>query len=259
MKKIFTLFCLFCAMSAQATQMSTGSVKINGTTYSADRIYVLPGAEANTLTCVAGNQVLVNIPASSVVLSAQAISGNYAITNGGFEGNWSNNEPNGWHSFPSATGSLASMAGGDGQFKQSTETRPGSTGSHSALLASNLIVGVKANGNCTNGRINAGSTTANDASGNYNFSDPSNSGYNTPFVGTPDSMVFWAKYIPADQNPANSENKARMHTVITTNARYQDPEATSYANVKIGEATINYSATSSMGWQRLSVPFVYSN
>lgn len=265
MKKIFTLFCLFCAISAQATQMSAdpgvynGSVTISGTKYSAERIYVLPGAEANTLTCVVGEQVLVNIPASSVVLSAQAISGNYSITNGGFEGNWSNNEPNGWHSFPSATGSLASMAGGDGQFKQSTETRPGSTGSHSALLASNLIVGVKANGNCTNGRINAGSTTANDASGNYNFSDPSNSGYNTPFVGTPDSMVFWAKYIPADQNPANSENKARMHTVITTNARYQDPEATSYANVKIGEATINYSATSSMGWQRLSVPFVYSN
>ena len=65
----------------------SGSVTINGTSYSAERIYVLPGAETNTLTCVVGEQVLVNIPASSIVLSAQPISANYAITNGGFEGN----------------------------------------------------------------------------------------------------------------------------------------------------------------------------
>jgi len=219
----------------------------------------------NSIISAADAQVLLSIAAPSlpepifVLFSGQKTSGNYALTNGGFEGSWSNSEPNGWHSFPSATGSLASMAGGDDQFKQSTEKRPGSTGSHSVLIASNMIVGVKANGNCTNGQINAGSTTADDASGNYNFSDPSNNGYNTPFVGNPDSMVFWAKYIPADNNPSNSVNKARMHTVITTNARYQDPEASSYSSVKVAEATINYSATSSMGWQRLAVPFAYSS
>ena len=219
----------------------------------------------NSIISADDAQVLLSIAAPSlqepifVLFSGQKTSGNYALTNGGFEGSWSNSEPNGWHSFPSATGSLASMAGGDDQFKQSTEKRPGSTGSHSVLIASNMIVGVKANGNCTNGQINAGSTTADDASGNYNFSDPSNNGYNTPFVGNPDSMVFWAKYIPADKNPSNSVNKARMHTVITTNARYQDPEASSYSSVKVAEATINYSATSSMGWQRLAVPFVYSS
>jgi len=219
----------------------------------------------NSIISAADAQVLLSIAAPSlpepifVLFSGQKTSGNYALTNGGFEGSWSNSEPNGWHSFPSATGTFASMAGGDDQFKQSTEKRPGSTGSHSVLIASNMIVGVKANGNCTNGQINAGSTTADDASGNYNFSDPSNNGYNTPFVGNPDSMVFWAKYIPADNNPSNSVNKARMHTVITTNARYQDPEASSYSSVKVAEATINYSATSSMGWQRLAVPFVYSS
>ncbi|MBQ3998592.1 MAG: hypothetical protein II644_04565, partial [Paludibacteraceae bacterium] len=124
---------------------------------------------------------------------------NYAITNGGFEGSWSGGEPSKWHSFPSATGIFASMAGGEDQFKQSNETRPGSTGSHSALIASNLIAGVKANGNCTNGQINAGSTTADSPANNYNFSDPANNGYNTAFVGQPDSLVFWAKYIPADK------------------------------------------------------------
>lgn len=265
MKKIFTAICILLSLSVQAAQMDaalgvySGSVTINGTSYSAERIYILPGAEANTLTCVVGQQVLVNIPSSSIVLSAQAINANYAITNGGFEGNWSDSEPSGWHSFPSATGSLASMAGGDDQFKQSTEKRPGSTGSHSVFLSSNLIAGVKANGNCTNGQINAASTTADDAAKNYNFSDPSNNGYNTPFVGNPDSIVFWAKYIPADKNPSNSVNKARMHTVITTNARYQDPEASNYSSVKVAEATLNYTATSTMGWQRIAVPFSYSS
>ena len=183
---------------------------------------------------------------------------NYEITNGGFEGNWSGGEPTKWHSFPSATGFLASMAGGEDQFKQSNETRPGSTGSHSALIASNLIAGVKANGNCTNGQINAGSTTADSPADNYNFSDPANNGFNTAFVGQPDSLVFWAKYIPADKKPSNSVNKARAHAVITTNARYQDPEAKDYSSVKIAEATINYSATSSMGWQRFAIPFEYT-
>lgn len=184
---------------------------------------------------------------------------NYAITNGGFEGSWSNNEPQGWHSFHTATGSFAGTADNTTQFTQATDVRPGSTGSHSALIQSKYMVVAKANGNCTNGQINAGSMTPTDADNNYNFSDPSNNGYNTKFVGNPDSIIFWAKYIPADKNPSNSVNIARMHTVITTNARYQDPESSNYSSVKVAEATINYSATSSMGWQRLSIPFIYSS
>ena len=195
-----------------------------------------------------------------VLFTGNKSTNNYAIVNGGFEGSWSNNEAPKWHSFPSATGSLASMISSNTQqFQQSSETRPGSAGSNSVLLQSNMTVGVKANGNCTNGQINAGSMTADDASGNYNFSDPSNSGYNTPFVGNPDSMVFWAKYIPADNNPSNSENRARAHAVITTNARYQDPEVSDYSSVKVADAAINYAATTDMGWQRLSVPFNYTS
>ncbi|MBR0196385.1 MAG: hypothetical protein IJQ32_09135 [Paludibacteraceae bacterium] len=264
MKKIFTLFCLFCAMSAQATQMSAdpgvynGSVTIGGTKYSAERIYVLPGAEANTLTCVVGEQVLVNIPASSVVLSAQAVSGNYAIANGGFEGSWSNNEPTGWHSFASATGDYASfVTSNTEQFQQSTDKRPGSAGSYSAQIQSKVTFGVKANGNVTNGRINAGSMTADDSEGNYAFSDPS--GNNTPFVGQPDSLVFWAKYIPGGGNVTDASNQARAHATLTTNARYQDPESGNYSSARIADATANYYATSDKGWQRISVPFVYTS
>ncbi|MBQ6978387.1 MAG: hypothetical protein IJQ18_07125 [Paludibacteraceae bacterium] len=222
----------------------------------------------NSIVSASSAQVLLSIVAPSlpepimVLFTGNKVTDkNYAITNGDFEGNWSNNEPQGWHGFNTVTGNsiLVSQAKNAEQLTQSNEKRPGSTGSHSALIKTKSIYGNNANGNCTNGQINAGSTTATDASGNYNFSDPNNNGYNTAFVGQPDSLVFWAKYIPADQNPNNSVNKARAHAVITTNARYQDPESSDYSSVKIADAGINYSATSSMGWQRLSVPFTYTS
>lgn len=185
---------------------------------------------------------------------------NYVLPNGGFEGAWTNSEPEGWHSFNSATGVLANLIKGTDQFKQSEVVRPGTTGKNSALISTKMAAGtVPANGNCTNGRINAGSMEAADAAANYNFSDPDSVGYNTPFQGRPDSIVFWAKYQPADKNPNNEVNKARMSTIITTNARYQDPEISDYSAVKVATAEINYAATSNMGWQRISVPFTYTD
>lgn len=224
------------------------------------------GITYNSTVSTDAAQVILSIQAPSlpepifVLFNGQKVTtDNYAIVNGGFEGNWSNNEAPKWHSFPSAVGDYSDfVTGNTQQFKQSNEVRPGSTGQHSVYLESNMVLSAKANGNCTNGRVNAGSTSASDANGNFNFSDPSNDGYNTPFVGQPDSMVFWAKYIPADKKPTNSVNKARMNAVITTNARYQDPETGNYGDAKIAAATIDYAATSEMGWQRLSVPFEYT-
>ena len=217
---------------------------------------VISATEAMVLLSIAAP----SLPEPILVLfmGTKVTDANYAVTNGGFEGAWSNGEPQGWHSFNTATGDFVSFVQNTDQFTRQTDVRPGSTGSQSAMIQTKIVLGANANGNCTNGQINAGSTTASDASGNYNFSDPSNSGYNTPFVGSPDSMVFWAKYIPADQNPSNTVNKARTHVVITTNARYQDPEVKDYSSIKIAEAEVNYAATESMGWQRLSMPFVYS-
>ncbi len=194
-----------------------------------------------------------------VIFEGQALrSNNYALPNGGFEGTWTANEPAGWHSFASATGDFAGFVQGNTQqFVASNDVRPGSEGTQSILLSSNILLGVKANGNCTNGQINAGSMTADDPVGNYNVSDPASSGFNTPFNGRPDSIVFWAKYLPADKNPANEVNKARMRTVITTNDRFQDPENGDYSAVRIADAFINYAATAEMGWQRIAVPFAY--
>ena len=202
-----------------------------------------------------------------VIFSGNKVSGNnYALTNGGFEGAWTANEPQGWHSFGTASGIMAKIIKGNTeQFVSSTEVRPGSKGSQSALLSSKMVVGQKANGTCTNGRINGGSMDAADATGtpengagNYNYSDPDSTGFNTPFNGRPDSIVFWAKYLPADRDITNEANQARVNAVITTNARYQDPETTDeHAAARIGAATLNYSAVEGFGWQRLAIPFEY--
>ena len=212
-------------------------------------------------------QVLLQIGAPSlpqpilVLFQGEATrSNNYALPNGGFEGAWVSNEPAGWHSFGTATGLMADFVKDNTyQFVLSNEVRPGSNGTQSALVSSNMLFGVKANGNCTNGQINAGSMTADDAANNYNFSDPANEGFNTAFQGRPDSIVFWAKYQPADKNPGNEVNKARMSTIITTNARYQDPETANYGEVRIAKAEVNFAATAEMGWQRISVPFEYTS
>lgn len=223
------------------------------------------GTVYNSIITPADAMVILSIEAQSlpeaiyVLFVGQAAKNrNYVLTNGGFEGDWTNAEPQGWHSFNSATGLMVDFIKNDYQFTQSSDVRPGTTGSHSALLSSTMALGVKANGNCTNGQVNAGSSTADDAAGNYNFSDPTNEGFCTPFNGHPDSIVFWAKYQPADRDASNPVNLARMNTVITTNARYQDPEVgDAYTDIKIGSATTNYAATSAMGWQRIAVPFEY--
>ncbi|MBQ6978388.1 MAG: calycin-like domain-containing protein [Paludibacteraceae bacterium] len=221
------------------------------------------GVTYNSIVTKDNAMVLLSIEADLpqpiiVLFAGNATTNNYALPNGGFEGDWTNNEPAGWHSFGSATGSMVDFVKDHTyQFIPSNDVRPGSTGTQSAMLSSAMLLGVKANGNCTNGQINAGSTTADAPADNYNFSDPANAGFNTPFQGRPDSIVFWAKYQPADKNPANEVNKARMSTIITTNARYQDPEAVVNDDVKIATASINYSATASMGWQRIAVPFNY--
>ena len=223
------------------------------------------GIVYNSIVSATEAQILLSIAAPSlpqaifVLFVGKAVtSKNYSLPNGGFEGEWTNAEPQGWHSFNSATGLMVDYIKNDYQFTQSNDVRPGSEGSHSALLSSTMALGVKANGNCTNGQVNAGSSTADDAAGNYNFSDPTNEGFNTPLNGRPDSIVFWAKYQPADRNAANEVNRARLNAVITTDARYQDPEVEDYSAVKLGTATVNYAATNDLGWQRIAVPFEYN-
>ena len=96
--------------------------------------------------------------------------------NRGFE-NWANfgsgadsNEPIHWHSGMSASGTFAGFL--SQQINSSTTVRPGSSGTKSVKLWPVSVLGVTANGNMTNGRINAGSMSAT-GTGNYNYTQRS--------------------------------------------------------------------------------------
>ena len=197
------------------------------------------------------------------LFTSNLIFAQYQLTNSGFE-NWETatnpdnsskkgDEPVQWNSFMTMkTGSFLYNSAISDKIDASTDVRPGSTGSKSAKIWSNSVLGVVANGNLTTGRIYGGSTTATDANGNYNFSDPSSdSAFKHTFAGKPDSIATWLKFVPS-----STSEQARVSAIIHENSRYQDPEAKTYSNV-VAKAQTNFYPTSNKGWQRISVPFVY--
>ncbi|MBR5323590.1 MAG: T9SS type A sorting domain-containing protein [Muribaculaceae bacterium] len=194
------------------------------------------------------------------LFTSNLIFAQYQLTNSGFE-NWesvsqsnkSGQEPIQWNSFITmqTKSSLYNSARAN-KIEASTDVRPGTNGSKSAKIWSTSVLGVVANGNLTTGRIYGGSMTASDASGNYNFSDPSSdAAYKHAFAGKPDSIATWLKFVPS-----STSTEARVSAIIHENSRYQDPEATTYSNV-VAKAQTNFFPTSDKGWQRISVPFVY--
>lgn len=159
-------------------------------------------------------------------------------------------EPVNWNSFKSASGSWSSFGGQ--QMNRSTSVRPGSTGVYSARIWSRSVLGVIAQGNMTLGRIEMGSTTANSTS-NYNYSSTGSGTYSEAFTDTPDSVVMWVKYKPAN---TGAGHMARVSTVIHNNTNnYQDPWHVAGSNT-IATAMLDF-PYSGGNWQRISIPFTY--
>ncbi|MBR0048492.1 MAG: PCMD domain-containing protein [Prevotella sp.] len=167
-------------------------------------------------------------------------------------------EPNGWHSFESATGDLAALAGH--HLEQSDDVRPGSPGTKSVRLYSTSLFGVIANGTMTTGRMNAGSMSATDSKNNayLDMSITEKDANGDPFYaildGRPDSIAVWVKF---KQGKANDKHPyATMSAVITDGTYYQDPEDKDYTNI-IARAKATQIATEGGQWQRISAPFSY--
>ncbi len=195
------------------------------------------------------------------------------IPNSGFEV-WMNEgetvaEPVGWHSFKTAGGNL-SMMGGD-QLHESSDVRPGSLGSRSARINSNQILGIPANGNLTTGRINMGSMTAADITGNYNFTDLTDPAHALPFTTVPDSLTFWVKFMMTDKLYQSTglfqgfyvTDSSDMYAAVTVtihdgDTSYQDPNVDS---LKQGMETHVVAKAQQLfpdtkgEWVRYSVPF----
>lgn len=174
--------------------------------------------------------------------------------NRGFE-QWTDrvSEPVHWHSGGTATGTFSGFV--SSQIESSTQTRPGSTGSKSARVFPTSVLGITANGNITNGRMNAGSMSAT-GSGNYNYTQRSQIAYNTPINQLPDSISVWVCF-----RSASATDKAQVKAVVHGDADYkfiangtEEP-----ANMHVATAVSSFTRTSTANgaytWRRLSIPF----
>lgn len=175
----------------------------------------------------------------------------YQIDNGDFEA-WDdlgtkNEEPAHWNSFQHANGSWASMVAAQ-QVERSSLVRPGSAGNYSArIYARNLILAI-AQGNLTTGRINAGSMSATDATGNYNYTQTDDADFNQVLTGLPDSLRVWVK--------ASCKYNASLSCVLHTDGYYQDPEANEIT-AKVVATAKNNAISKSSDWQCITIPFTY--
>ena len=191
----------------------------------------------------------------SVNLSAQYGS---QLDNRGFE-EWTSREENAvdepvhWHSGGTATGTFSGFV--SNQIEVSTQTRPGTSGSKSVRVFPTSIFGITANGNLTNGRMNAGSMSAT-CSENYNYTQRSSGAFNSPVSMIPDSLTLWVCF-----RSQSATDKAQIQAVVHGDADYkliadgtEEP-----ANMKVASALSAFTRTAPANgtytWRRMSIPF----
>ena len=201
---------------------------------------------------------------SMAMLSLTALAGTDNqpnIQNGGFE-DWGVDkdapasqavEPRYWHSFSSASGAFALLAGSH-CFK-STDAH---SGNYSVKLQATSVLGQIANGTITTGRLNAGAVVAaspdnhSEVDMSKTETDRNGDPYYQPLEARPDSIAFWVKF-----STGKAGTLANMSAYITDGTYYQAPEDKTYNN-KVGWAEYPSIAACSE-WKRISVPFTYAD
>ena len=160
-------------------------------------------------------------------------------------------EPVEWNSFNTSEGSLSGLV--SNQISESSESRPGSSGSKSARIFAKSVLGKLANGNMTNGRIYAASTTP-ASDDNYNFTKRSDSKFNTSLTSMPDSLTVWVAF-----KAASSATTARINTTLhgDVDMKQLASSGDSPADKVCATANKEFTATSTSAvvWKRLSIPF----
>lgn len=204
--------------------------------------------------------------------------GGFQLPNAGFEnyhtysvaqvtGNINVDEPLSWHSFASASGSMAGTANklsSNPHTFKSAETRPGTSGKYSVLVVSSSAAGIVANGTITTGRMNAGAMSASDPKNHAELdtTKKEKDGNGDPFYATlngqPDSIAVWVKYKQKEKDEKHPY--ATISAAITNGTYYQDPgeKNKTYTNV-LATAKNNTISSNGFEWQRVSVPFKYIN
>lgn len=178
-------------------------------------------------------------------------------------------EPNGWHSFMSSTGSLAGSVSAAVHTYASSEVRENAAEGNkqcvkiiSTPVKVGSIVAASANGTITTGRLKAGSMTASSKDNCCSFLDFSSTDVDAnsdPFYAVlnnkPDAMKVWVKFKAGD---GNKNPKATISALLTNGNMVQDPEDDKYAANIIARAN-NSSIESKDEWQEITIPFTYDN
>ena len=165
-------------------------------------------------------------------------------------------EPDGWHSFETATGALAAFGG-----HHLTKSKNAHTGESCARIYSSSILGIVANGTMTTGRLNADAMIATDPANNAYLDvympdlDGAGKPFYIPLYSRPDSIAVWVRFRQGSVNPEHPY--ANISAVITDGTYYQDPEDKEYTNV-VAKAKNDKIATTDGEWVRVTAPFVYT-
>jgi len=188
--------------------------------------------------------LLVFIFSIPVLLNAQT-----PIPNGGME-NWENvgsstEEPIEWSS--NKTGGGNATLPGQTCFREAAVANIHS-GTYGARIRTTTFFGTPVNGVMTLGRVQAPTTTPSDGFnetvlGDLLFSEATNA--------VPDSIVFWAKYVPQD-----ATDSARMSMIIHDNYSLNDPQEANGTHVR-AKAVRNFRTGGA--WVRMAIPFVTIN
>lgn len=176
-------------------------------------------------------------------------------------------EPNGWHSFMSSDGSLASSVSGKVHTYAVDEGAPGSTDGKSVQIKSTSVLSMfSANGTITTGRLHAGSMTAT-STDNNSYSDLSTTDvdaggdpFYTVLTTKPDSIKTWLKYKVGARKNSNKDNvHATISAIINDGTKVQDPEVDDYAGSIIARAQNDQIESKDEAWQEVSIPFTYTD
>lgn len=182
--------------------------------------------------------------------------GQYQLENSGFE-QWdgdNTSEPAHWNTFGSSDGSYSGLASSNHHYRRAGG-RPGSGGSYYLTIYTRSMMGVKANGNMTTGRIHVGALSATSAD-NYNYTQRSNDAFSQAFTATPDSLRVWVSYYAAD-----AASEASVEAFIHGDCDFRTPNDAGDKSLYWGHARVAVTRTTSSAtspvWQQVTVPFVY--
>ena len=216
-------------------------------------------------------KLLLALSAFAGMMTANAQGGGYQIPNSNFEGEWqtleikkygsvkhSETTPNSWNSFYAAQGDAKDAAFGIlanqvGTVKQTTGQD--GTGSSVTIVSRQNFLKSISNGNLTNGIVNMGKADAS-APENYNFTDLDNNTGKCEFIGLPDAVELWCKFVPKDASKGN----ASVNMILHTDTEYKDPSTIMGAEEATSRIAKAYSEIipNNNEWKKYTIDFIYN-